>query len=487
MSSYSWLAVDTPDDYLKLAALLPADFAPAEIGPELGASISPAVRGLLIELDYVDKDYRSTYYHFYAKKGRPYRSDCVRLHLFDEMVNFDEGRSDLVCADKRPQDHYFGYIVLRPTLTGTIGRSILSPDVRQGARGQTIHANHAVHLLGHKLSIAGFPSMAQHADISVCAHVSCWAVLRHYSERFPEHRQLLIHDITMLAHPFDPGGLTPSLGLNVLQAERIFQAAGSYPLVVHKVKGEEESFLAQLLAYLESGFPLFVAMEDKSIAHAIVVVGHAWRDTTLPGPYPSSHALHQLDTLVAVDDNLLPYSCVPAKAKSPDYGYQDFSSFIVPLPEKVHYPADAVDLQSLTLYDLLARRMTMPPKQGLLRRYFITTLSALRRFSRQNESQFGDILVGILMRLQTSQFVWIVEYASEEQWRRGQIGARAILDATASLNDPFPVWMAHNLNDVIVFDRSSATPGADFLSLKRAQDAPMGRMEQNLRPVRVKS
>jgi hypothetical protein len=329
--------------------------------------------------------------------------------------------------------------------------------------------------------------MAQHADISVCAHVSCWAVLRHYSERFPEHRQLLIHDITMLAHPFDPGGLTPSLGLNVLQAERIFQAAGSYPLVVHKVNGEEDSFMAQLLAYLESGFPLFVAMEDKAIAHAIVVIGHAWQPTTAPGPYPSSHVLHQLDTLVAVDDNLLPYSCVPAKAVAPGYGYEDFSSFIVPLPEKVHYPADAVDRQSLTLYDLLATHMAMPSRDRLLRRYFITTLSALRRFARQNESQLGDVLVGTLMRLQTSQFVWVVEYASEDQWSRGQIGARAIVDATASLNDALPVWMAHDLNEALVFDRSDATPSAAVVSLKRERDAPMGRMEQNLRPVRAKT
>ena len=111
----------------------------------------------------------------------------------------------------------------------------------------------------------------------------------------------------------------------------------------------------------------------------------------------------------------------------------------------------------------------------------------LRRFARQNESQLGDVLVGILMRLQTSQFVWVVEYASEEQWSRGQIGARAILDATASLNDTMPVWLAHDLSEALVFDRTKADPSAAVVSLKREPDAAMGRMEQNLRPVRVKA
>ena len=47
------------------------------------------MKGVLIERNYVDKDYRSTYYNFYAKKGQWYRPDCVRLHFFDETVAFD--------------------------------------------------------------------------------------------------------------------------------------------------------------------------------------------------------------------------------------------------------------------------------------------------------------------------------------------------------------------------------------------------------------
>ena len=259
-----------------------------------------------MEHGYVDKDYRSTFYNFYAKKGRHYRSDCVRLHFFNGAVWHDEERTDIACNDGRPQDHYFGYIVLRPTIVATLGRSVLSPNIRLGASGRAIQSVHFVNLLGHRLPIWGFPSMAQHVDIAVCAHVSCWAILRYYSETFAHHREYLVHDITKLAAPFDPGGLVPSLGFNVLGAERVFQAAGCFPVLVGKRNSSSEAaFFSQLLAYLESGFPLFVAMPGEK--HAVVIVGYSWRQSAAaPGP-SSSHVWPQVETLLAVDDNLLPY------------------------------------------------------------------------------------------------------------------------------------------------------------------------------------
>ena len=463
--------------------MLDGAFSPAAVARDLKVAISPSVKGILVEFDYVDKDYRSTFYHFYAKKGRPYRADCARLHFFDGGVTFDDLRADLICPDGRPEDHYFGYIVLRPTMVATIGRSILSPDIRQGAHGMLIQAEHPVHLLGYKLRVWGFPSMAQHTDIAVCAHVSCWAILRHYSERFPQHRELLIHEITKLAQPFDPGGLTPALGLNVLQAERIFQAAGSYPVIVSRDAIGQERFIAQLLAYLESGFPLFIAMAGK--AHAIVAIGHSWKATAASAPLKSSLSSDLLDAIVTVDDNELPYTSV-ASGSGGKYCLDDFTGFIVPLPDKIYYPADAVENQSNALFTSLASVMNLPAADDVIRRYYVTTLSALRRYARENQSQLGDVLVGAIMRLRTAQFIWIVEYASAKQWNEGHVAARAVLDATASLYDTAPVWLAHDEQNAIFFDRTSSTTRASLLPLARPAGTPLGRMEQNLRPVKVR-
>ena len=157
MASYDWIDIQTPDDYDRLIGVIDPEFEPKKISHRLKSEVTAAAKGVLVEHGYVDKDYRSTFYNFYAKKGRQYRPDCVRLHFFDPVVRYDEARTDIYSTDGRPQDHYSGYIVLRPTIVATLGRSVLSPNIRLGARGRAIQSVHHVNLLGHQLTVWGFP------------------------------------------------------------------------------------------------------------------------------------------------------------------------------------------------------------------------------------------------------------------------------------------------------------------------------------------
>ena len=487
MTFYDWIELQTPAHYDRLVNVLDSEFDPKGIAQRLKTQLTHAAKGVLVEHGYVDKDYRSTFYNFYAKMGRQYRPDCVRLHFFDGAVSYDEARTDIACSDLRPQDHYFGYIVLRPTIVSTLGRSLLSPDMRLGARGRAIQSVHYVNLLGHRLPVWGFPSMAQHIDIAVCAHVSCWAILRYYSETFPQYRQYLLHDITKLAAPFDPGGLVPSLGFDVLQAERVFHEAGFFPLLVEKrYSSSDEAFFSQLLAYLESGFPLFV--EIPSEAHAVVIVGYNWKKSAAPSQVSSSHIWTQVETLLTVDDNLLPYATVPLHSPSthtgaPPYTADCFSSFIVPLPDKVYYAANAIEAFSRRVEGWLARCRTPNQEPLQLRRYFITTVSKLREHAREHYTYLGDSLLDLMMHLETAQFVWIIEYCSVAQWQSGQVAARAIVDATASPTDEVPIWLLHDEEVAFVFDRTSAEMNPTPIHLNRTELGPLPRIELNLRPV----
>ena len=487
MASYDWIDLEAPKSYDRLIDVLDPEFDPKGIAQRLKTQVTDAAKGVLVEHGYVDKDYRSTFYNFYAKKGRQYRPDCVRLHFFDGGVRYDKARTDIACNDGRPQDHYFGYIVLRPTIVATLGRSVLSPDIRLGARGRAIQSVHHVNLLGHRLPVWGFPSMAQHVDIAVCAHVSCWAILRYYSETFPQHREYLVHDITKLAAPFDPGGLVPSLGFNVLEAERVFQAAGCFPVLVGKRNSSSKvAFFSQLLAYLESGFPLFMAMPGEK--HAVVIVGYSWRQSAVPPGSSSSHVWPQVETLLTVDDNLFPYGTVPLESAgtapgSPSYTAKSFGSFIVALPDKIYYPADAIEAFSRRVEGSLARSRGSGQEPLELRRYFITTVSKLRGHARKHHTHLGDSLVGLLMHLDTAQFVWVVEYCSVAQWELGRVAARAIVDATASPRDPVPIWLLHDEEVAHVFDRSSAEMNPTSIQLNRTGLGPLPRIELNLRPV----
>ena len=485
MASYDWIDLRA-QGYDRLATLLDSEFDPDGIAKRLDSQVTDAAAGVLVEHGYVDKDYRSTFYHFYSTKGRRYRRDCVRLHFFNEAVRYDQERTDIVSHDGRPQDHYFGYVVLRPTIVNTLGRSVLSPNIRVDARGRSIQSVHYVNLLGHRLPVWGFPSMAQHLDIAVCAHVSCWAILRHYSETLPQHREYLIHEITKLVAPFDPGGLVPSLGFDVWGAERVFQAAGCFPLLVGRKKNSDAVFFSQLLAYLESGFPLFIAMSSKE--HAVVIVGYSWRKSVVEPTSSSSHVWEQVDTLLTVDDNLLPYGNVPlrsgtTKAGSPPYTTKDFDAFIVALPDKIYYPADAIERLSIRIASSLSRSWRAEQDSIKLRRYFITTVSDLRKYARENHTHLGNTLVGLMMHLDTAQFVWVVEYCSVDQWKKGHVSARAIVDATASPQDPVPLWLLHDETVAVVVDRSSAEWSVDPINLNRNGRGPFPRIELNLRPV----
>jgi hypothetical protein len=485
---YRWISLSSSADLGQLAKHISAEYAPERIAKKLADGMSGAVKGVLIERNYVDKDYRSTYYNFYAKKGQHYRADCVRLHFFDQTVSFEEKSLKLICGDNRLADHYFGYMVLRPTGIATIGRSVVSPDVRSGASRFIISADHKVHLLGYKLTVQGFPSMDQHIDISVCAHAACWSILRHYSERYTVYREFLTHDITMMAQQFNPGGLVPSRGLEVSHAERVFQEAGTFPIhVARGSKGKDDlSFYRQLSAYVESGFPIFAAMHKRG--HAIAVVGYEWRTPLNTGVPRMRYAWDEVQSLAAVDDNHLPYISIPLSGGA-FYSAEDIDAFIVALPEKIFYPADAVDRLAPALFKLGAV-VGLPPKENSIIRYFITTGSALRRFVRDRESEFDPKLIQTIMTLPFAQFIWVVEFATEAQWAVGQIAARAIVDATASLREVMPLWLFHSRTQALIFDRQTVSldlqTGMRALQISDMGHTAFTRMDQNLRPTQTK-
>ncbi|MRR50427.1 MAG: hypothetical protein EG825_05860 [Rhodocyclaceae bacterium] len=504
---YEWISLQSSADIGKLVGVITPEYNPEDVAKKLAAGISDAVKAVLVESDYVDKDYRSTYYQFYAKKGMKYRADCMRLHFFDGTVSFDKDSYTLKTASGDDlSHHYFGYMVLRPTGIATIGRSVVSPDVRRGATGQVISAKHKVHLLGYKLHVEGFPSMQQHVDISVCAHVACWSILRHYSERYSVHGEHLTHDVTLMAQQFNPGGLVPSKGLEVSHAERVFQEAGTFPIHVAKAGADDPAFYRQLLAYVESGFPLFAAMHRR--AHAIAVAGYEWdaagaktpaslwdkvKSALGSTPSPSlQYAWEKVKSLVAVDDNHLPYLRIPATAPDPSVGptytARDIDAFIVALPEKIYYPADAVDKFAPML--LRIPLLELPPADQTVIRYFITTGAALRHFVRNHISAFDPKLVESIMTLPFPQFLWIVEYATEDQWAVGQITGRVVIDATASLREYLPLWLVHSRKMALLFDRQSVNPDqsatAKWLPLSGMEATAQVRMEQNLRPIQAK-
>jgi hypothetical protein len=131
----------------------------------------------------------------------------------------------------------------------------------------------------------------------------------------------------------------------------------------------------------------------------------------------------------------------------------------------------------------------LPPKDETIIRYFITTGSAYRRFAREHASEFDPKLLQSIMTLPYAQFIWIVEFATEDQWANVRIEARAVIDATASLREPLPLWLFHSRTGALIFDRKQVgefSSGMGSLQLVDIGHAGFSRMDRNLRPTQTK-
>jgi len=87
---------------------------------------------------------------------------------------------------------------------------------------------------------------------------------------------------------------------------------------------------------------------------------------------------------------------------------------------------------------------------------------------RKRESEFDPKLLKTVMTLPFAQFIWVVELATAEDWATGQISARAVLDATASLREVKPFWLFHSRTKALIFDRKTVgahTSGIRALAL----------------------
>lgn len=434
-----------------LSKLLPKVFAPNDVAKVLSKSLSVKVRGILIEYPYVDKDYRSTYYNFYAKKGLAYDSFCARLHFFRDAVHLSD-ELKLEPCDENDRSFYLGFMVLRPTEYNTIGRTAISPNCMNGFTGYVMLTRHITHLLGYRFEVQAFPFMMQHADISVCAHVACWSILRYYSERFRRYAEFLTYDITRMATPDSPGGLIPSRGLVASQAVEIFSKGGCYPDIYSKDPHSPQSFYRALYAYIESGFPVFAAMSKRH--HAITIIGHG-DIKIIPTVFRGGihYSWDMINSLVVADDNYFPYKTITNT--STPYSINDIDAFIVPLPEKIYYSAEDVmafteEVMSVGSIGILDLTFIEEP----IVRCFLTTSSSFKGYVRKNIFAMPSDLYVPALELPLPQFIWVVEISTTAERPNSTCSARLVLDATASKFETYPFFFAHNLHEVLIYDRA---------------------------------
>jgi hypothetical protein len=97
---------------------------------------------VFFEFPYVDKFYRDTFYNFFSVKHNQCERDSIRLSFFDNSIKeelfFNEKYKDNI------NEHFFGYITLRPTTYSSIGHSFLSPKILKNKKFVTSQSHEKV-------------------------------------------------------------------------------------------------------------------------------------------------------------------------------------------------------------------------------------------------------------------------------------------------------------------------------------------------------
>jgi hypothetical protein len=440
--------------------------------------VGKACKSIVVERDYVCKDYSDTYVHFYAKKFASYPKKCFRLLFFRETVRSIDWRNVRDYAGS-----FIGYSVVRPTWIRSIGRTVLDPRYCDGVDGFMCVGRHHVHFLGDTFTVHGFPYISQDGDVTICAHAASWMCFRHFSELQPKYREIYPYQITQLTTDLSRGRLTPSDGTTIGQIVEMFSRFGFFPMVYFRDTYAHKPGLFERLLYyhVESGLPPVLGVEG----HAVVAIGHTSDfeirlATRKPKDQPWYSSMF-VTSFVINDDRRRPYEKMRVDERVSISGnlskltLGNVQSFVVPLPEKAHLPAEDVELKTVTLLrdgpiSLEALSQNLSFKDVVLR-ICLTSSEAYKQ--HLVTSPLPHELNDIYLNLPMPHYIWLAELSTRELSREHKALGEIIWDATGVREEAFPWIVVHYPDVLLVNDRSHVHTLPPQLALEGRSEYPV--------------
>ncbi len=277
-------------------------------------------QSLLIEPTYFDRDYLAEFAAFYSTSAKGYSNCCKRVHYFSTPVTrafFKRALGGSKQALQRLQEHYLGFVVLRPIPAAPLGRTVVRwyPEHAPHAPRVTYPSrDYKSHIAGLTLSVTGLAWQQQDTGVSACATISLWTML--HSSALDEHHAIpTTADITRYAHRTASLGkrIFPSTGLTLYQLCEAIKEAGLAPIVSQgdiSLEGHaafsRDRFSSVATSLIRSGYPILLAGVLDGSGHAVCAVG--FREASPPTPQAGKVELQDGATsyLYIHDDNLGP-------------------------------------------------------------------------------------------------------------------------------------------------------------------------------------
>lgn len=288
-----------------------------------------AAETIVVEHDYIDRDYLEDYAGYYARCFPNYRRRCIRLHFFS-LEFTDETLEALLSGAKTKlsqdtlQDAYLGFIVIKPLPQTVIGRTCLRTYRDQARRHYPVTRSYDVNLFGLALSVETLAFQEQDEVVSACATSALWSLFQSTGVTF-QHAIPTPLQITRSAARKTPmrSRVLPNSGLHKSEIAHAIHKVGLEPEVVGIGDDQirEDLLRANIYAYLKGGIPVLLGAEIYDIIddppikredHAIAITGFSLGKTD-----PQSYSLREselkltafrMDKLYVHDDQVGPFA-----------------------------------------------------------------------------------------------------------------------------------------------------------------------------------
>lgn len=296
-------------------------FASEDIKTYLGESIQARymfgylselkAKTIVVEEEYIDKDYLIDYSKFYSRSFEPHPRFTKRIHFF--TGDFTETNLKKVLLGKNNLEHfqgvcgeYLGFSVVKPISDSKrnplIGRTILNtyPLKDNSDKRVFISQTYSVSLYGIPLTIESLPFQVQDQGVSACATIALWSALHPLHPIFGtiRHSPVEITELSSLIPSKDRN--FPSEGLNLNQITSYIKSIG---LDIETLKVKADVVPVAVKAYINARLPILATLElkkkgEESGYHAVVIAGYRCNEN------------NELQELYVHDDQIGPYSRV---------------------------------------------------------------------------------------------------------------------------------------------------------------------------------
>ena len=476
-------------------------------------------RSVLVEEEYLDRDFTDEFSKFYSTVFRRYQKTCKRYHFFDNNVGdiLQETQPQRLAErleDAGEKGHYLGFIVVRPLSHAPLGRVVLvAPTDPDGMRSHLLaKAKFHVHFLGAELSIVGSIFTQQDSRVGACAQAAIWAAGRLFYET--DHGPWFsTADITAAASKPTDSTVSQSLpagsgGLNINNMLRALHAMDREPLsyMASKIDSVQDPILVEweetlkphevIYRYVDSGIPVILVLapwaNDQGMWHAVVAVGHTLREHGEDHALPRKSTRAEFCECFLVNDDQrgttlrMPISANCSIGQTPYCVDKHVAYIIAPLPRKVFIQAEAAEQIAWELLDLY-RKLWDVVKQNypeisnsiaggdrfcdlveagaiVARTYLTNGWEYKRRLLR---SSIGSSAKQAIIRQDLPRYVWITEFSDFGNLNSVDPTARRILshsviDGTSS-NFWHGVSLFHGPGLVSRWYHDSGNPYGDYL------------------------